>query len=128
MTRIEEYSDAFTAIEKAISLKPDYPQAWNAKGDVLINLEKLNGAIEAYNMTIKIIPDNDAYEIPRLGKIKYKALNKKGLAFVRNQQFKEAAAEFEKALSIDSNSYATWMNKGLAEVRIGELDRSAKGI
>ncbi len=113
---------------KAISFKPDYPQAWNTKGEVLTNLGEINEAIKAYNVTIEIISNQEAHEIPRLGKIKYKALNKKGLAFVRIEQFKEAAAEFGKALDIDPNSHATWRNKGLAFVRIGKLEESLKAF
>ena len=114
LSMLEKYSEAFTTIEKAIKIKPDYPQAWNTKGEVLTNLGEINEAIKAYNVTIEIISDQEAHEIPRLGKIKYKALNKKGLAFFRIEQFKEAAAEFGKALDIDPNSHATWMNKGLS--------------
>ena len=41
---------------------------------MLTNLGKIDGAIKAYNVTLEIISDQEAYEIPRLGKIKYKAL------------------------------------------------------
>jgi hypothetical protein len=49
--------EAIDAFSKAISLKPDFVEAYNNMGNALKDQEKLDEAIEAYNKAISLKPD-----------------------------------------------------------------------
>ena len=49
--------EAIEAYNKALSIKPDYADAYNNMGNALKEQGKLEEAIEAYNKAISIKPD-----------------------------------------------------------------------
>ena len=60
--QIGKLDKAIVAFKKAISIKPDYADAYNNMGNALKGQGKLEEAIEAYNKVLSIKPDYaDAY-------------------------------------------------------------------
>ena len=59
--QIGKLDEAIDAFKKAISIKPDYADAYNNMGNVLGEQGKLEEAIEAYNKALTIKPDTEAY-------------------------------------------------------------------
>ena len=55
--QIGQLDDAILAFQKAISIKPDYADAYNNIGNVLKEQGNLKEAVEAYNKAISIKPD-----------------------------------------------------------------------
>ena len=49
--------EAIEAYNKALSIKPDYAEAYNNMGNALKEQGKLEEAIEAYNKALSIKPD-----------------------------------------------------------------------
>jgi tetratricopeptide (TPR) repeat protein len=51
------YQEALAAYDKAIELKPDYPEAWFNKGNTLAELKRPEEALAAYDKAIELKPD-----------------------------------------------------------------------
>jgi Flp pilus assembly protein TadD len=52
----------------------------------------------------------------------------KGVAYFRNQQFKEAKAEFQKMTDLAPDHPMGWANLGSAEFRLGEIDQAEEHL
>ena len=53
----DKFDEAVEAYDRALSLKPDYFEAYNNKGNALKDQGKLEEAISSYKKAIKIKPD-----------------------------------------------------------------------
>ena len=86
--------DAILAFQQALSIKPDYAEAYNNMGNALKEKGKLAEAIEAFNKALSFKPDYaDAY-------------NNMGNALQDQGKLEEAIQAYTKALSIKPD-YAT---------------------
>lgn len=124
-----EYDRALAIFEAAVSIKPDYPEAWSNKGVALGNLGRHSEAIEAYNKAIKINPNSK------------KTWLNKGIALVHLNCYDKAIEAFNKAIEIlfdfdeslheqgfahvnlDSN-YEALSYKGIALNYLGQYDKA----
>jgi tetratricopeptide (TPR) repeat protein len=80
--------EAITAYDKAISIKPDYFEAYNNMGVTLHDQGKLEDAIEAYNKTLNLKPDYaDAH-------------NNMGTALKDQGKLDQAVEAYNKALNL----------------------------
>ena len=62
MARTYDYSDAIADLEEAIRILPDIPQLYYDLGNLLCLSEQPVGAMENYDMAIKLYPSmGDAY-------------------------------------------------------------------
>jgi hypothetical protein len=89
MARTKYYSEAIRYFQKALAVRPHFPQARNSLGKVLLDLGKKDEAIEQFRLATRLRPDYSMYHY-NLGI----ALEKKG---DRNT----AINEFEEALRLD---------------------------
>ena len=80
--------EAIEAYNKAISIKPDYSNAFTNMGVVLKDQGKLDEAIEAYKKAIVVNPDSAPTH------------NNMGVVFKEQGKLEEAIEAFNKALSI----------------------------
>ena len=80
--------EAMKAYEKAISIKPDYAEAFYNMGNALKDQGKLKEAMEAFNKAISIKPDYA------------EVYNNMGNAFKDQGNLEEAIVAYEKAISI----------------------------
>ena len=80
-------------------------------------------AVKSFDKVAQIITDEEAANIPRQAKIKYEALSNKGLALVQLQNYEDAVKVFDKAISIKSDIFSLWINKGLALVPLKNIQR-----
>jgi len=88
------------AYTKAITLKPDYAEAYSNMGNVLKNQGKLDEAVEAYTKAISIKPDNTA------------AYNNMGNALKDQGNLEEAIKAYNKAISIHPDYAEAYSNMG----------------
>ena len=90
-----------TAIEsynQAISIKPDFAEAFYNMGLVLTNQNKLNKAINAYKKVISISPNYpDTY-------------NNMGVALTKLSKFDEAIEAFKKAIALNADYVEAYNN------------------
>ena len=105
--RIDETIKAY---KKALSIKPDYAEAYNNMGNALKEQGKLDEAIKAYKKALSIKPDYpEAYY--NMGT----ALNEQG-------KLDEAIKAYKKALSIKPDYAAAYNNMGNALQDQGRLE------
>ncbi|MEP0404687.1 MAG: tetratricopeptide repeat protein, partial [Lentilitoribacter sp.] len=94
--------EAIEAYNKALAIKPDYPEAYNNKGIALEDQGKLEEAIEAYNKALAIKPDNaDAYY-------------NMGNTLKDQGKLGEAIEAYNKALAIKPDYAEAYDNMGIA--------------
>ena len=66
--------EALSSYDRAIALNPDFAQAWNNKGNVLLTSGSVEAAIECYDRAIAIEPGyamalrNRAMALARMGR------------------------------------------------------------
>jgi tetratricopeptide (TPR) repeat protein len=56
---LKRYDEALTHYDKALSLKPDYAEAWSNMGNTLSNLKRFDEALAHYDKALSIKPDID---------------------------------------------------------------------
>jgi tetratricopeptide (TPR) repeat protein len=100
--QIGQLDDAILAFQKALSIKPDYAEAYNNIGNALKDQDKMKEAIEAYNKALSIKPD---YAEP---------FNNMGNALRDQGRLNEAIKVYKKALSIKPDYAEAYNNMGIA--------------
>jgi predicted TPR repeat methyltransferase len=99
-------------ITKAITVQPDYVEAYSNLGNTLKALGKLNEAVVCYNKAIAIKPDYA------------EAHSNLGAALQELGEFDGAAASFSKAIAIKPDYAEAYSNLGLALQELGKLDEA----
>jgi tetratricopeptide (TPR) repeat protein len=94
---------AITAYNKAIALKADYYMALNNRGAAKLNKNEIAGAINDFEAALEIKKD---YVL---------AMNNLASAYIKKKDFKTAADWCNKALIIDENAAACYINRGIAK-------------
>lgn len=133
---LNRYSEALTAYNKAIEMRPDYWEAWKDKGKALYELKKYREALAAYDQAIQLQPNfleawvGRGYTLNQLQQYQEAissfetalkiqpnisdAWKGKGDALLNSQRYEEAVATYEKAVQLQPNFYEAWYNRGWA--------------
>ncbi len=136
LNNIGRYSEAVDSYDKAISLKPDYADAWYNRGNALSNLGQHTEATTSYDKAIAINPDFNGAWINRgcafdalrryeeavnsydraiaIDPYDFRALSNRGVALLELRRYEEAADSFDKAIVINPNSAIVWYFCGVA--------------
>ncbi|MFM7907517.1 MAG: tetratricopeptide repeat protein, partial [Microcystis sp.] len=109
----KEYEQAIASYDRALEIKPDYPEAWNGRGVALHNLGRFEEAIASYDRALEIKPDY------------HQAWNNRGFALDDLGRFEQAIASYDRALEIKPDYHEAWNNRGCA---LGNLGRYAEAI
>lgn len=130
----KDYEKALEFYDKAVTIKPDYHQAWYNRGNALDELKRYQEAIESYDKAVAIKPD-DAYawhnRSNSLGNLKrykeaiesfdkaiaikpdfHQAFYNRGNSLKNLKRYKEAIESFDKAIVIKPDFYQAWNNRG----------------
>jgi tetratricopeptide (TPR) repeat protein len=105
--------EAFSHLETAVRLKPDYVPARSNLGNAFARMGRWPEAIAEYQTALRIQPDS------------VKAHNNLGNALLNVGRFQEALAEFQTALATDPDSAQVHNNLGSA---LSNLGRFAEAI
>ena len=114
--QIGQYKDAIRAFQTAISIKPDYADAYNNMGNALKDLGSLEEAIRAFNKAISIKPDYAD------------ALYNMGNALKDLGRLEEAIRAFSKAISIKPDYADAYNNMGNALKDLGRLEEAIQAF
>lgn len=136
--RFEEAAEAFT---KAISLKPDFSEAYSNLANCMVALERPGEALKSFDRALAIKPDADDYynrgiALEKLGRFE-EAINSydkaimakprfaeayanRGKALKESGQFARALDSLNEAIAIDPNSADAFYNRGIV---LNELDK-----
>ncbi|MDJ0743339.1 MAG: tetratricopeptide repeat protein [Xenococcaceae cyanobacterium MO_167.B27] len=108
----EKFEEAIAAFDQAVSIKPDFVEAWTnkgfAQGKLGRHLEKFSSCARATH----IAPDFA------------EAWNCRGLARGDLRQYELALIEFDKAIAVDEDFYNGYFNKGQVLLKLGKLEES----
>jgi tetratricopeptide (TPR) repeat protein len=108
----KNYSEALYAYDKAITMEPDYFEAWNGKADALNRAQQFNDALNASDRVIILKPDYVPGWINR-GYILYNL----GL-------YDEELKAYETAITLDPASPEAWFNKGYSLAGMKRYDEA----
>ena len=57
LASLERHDQAVAAYDKALALKPDLPEAWLGRGNVLASLKRHDQAVAAYDRALMLKPN-----------------------------------------------------------------------
>ena len=109
---LQQFDLSIEAFNKAISIKPDYAEAYYNLGAVLKEYRKFEEAIEAYKKAISIKPDFA------------EAFNRLGIIFKAQGKLVNAVDAYTKALSIQPNFADASYNMGLTLIEQGKFEQA----
>ena len=101
--------EASVSIERALELEPDSGEVWRVAGNVRLDLDRENEALDAYRRAIAIDPD-DAW-----------AMNNLGLVLIRQGRWDEALGPLARATELRPGVGVFQNNLGAALERTGYL-------
>jgi tetratricopeptide (TPR) repeat protein len=108
----KNYSDAIHVYDKAITIEPDYFEAWNGKADALNRAQQFTEALEVSDRVLVLKPDyiqgwiNRGYILYNLGR------------------YDEELKAYETAITLDPASPAAWFNKGYSLAGMKRYDEA----
>ena len=107
-----KHKEAAELLEEAIAIDPSFSEGWATLGFVQKAQGNINGAIQAYAMSLSLVPDN-CYCHYNLGN----ALSQVG-------RFDEAIAAYGQALALNSQFPEALTNLGSAFLEVGEYQKA----
>ncbi len=88
--------------EQAIALKPDNPEAYNARGNILLSLTRCDAALANFDKAIEFKPDYP------------QAYNSRGNALQALSRLEEAVASYDTAIALKPDYASAYSNRGNA--------------
>jgi tetratricopeptide (TPR) repeat protein len=98
----ERLDTALQNCERAIALKPDYPEAYNARGNILLRLMRNDDAVTSFDKAIELKPDYP------------QAYNSRGNALQALRRFEDAVESYDTAIALKPDYAAAYSNRGNA--------------
>jgi len=143
---VQAHSDAVTAYDRALALRPDLAEAWLGRGYVHTELKQHNEALAAYEQALALRPDlaeawlgrgnvhvelkqhNDALAAydralalrPDLAE----AWLGRGSTFFERAQYDEALFAYERAVALKDDFAKPWFRCGMVFVELNQYDRA----
>lgn len=108
---LKKYNDALTCYEKALELRPKYIEALYNKGLTLAAIGNHDKAIESFNQSIELNPNDDVG-----------IWNSKGLSFNALGQYNEAIECFDTAIKLNP-SHTEALNNNNKDIAISNLTK-----
>jgi tetratricopeptide (TPR) repeat protein len=102
LQKLNRLDEALASLNSAISLKPDYAEAFYNRGIVLQQLDQPNAAIDDYDRALFLKPDY------------FQAYSNRGIALTVLRRNAEAVASFDQALVVKPNYVEAYSNRGKA--------------
>jgi tetratricopeptide (TPR) repeat protein len=88
--------------EQAIALKPDWPQAYTTRGNILLKLKRYGDAAASFDKAIELKSDDP------------QPYNSRGNALQALRRFEEAVESYETAIALKADYAAAYSNRGNA--------------
>jgi Flp pilus assembly protein TadD len=111
-TEKKEYDSAVTAYTSAISLDPNYEDAFISRAKAFFNKRQIDKAIEDCTKVVSINPNNGAGFFIR------------GLMLPLKKQHAEAITDFSNAIKLKYNLEVAYENRGKSHVSLEEYDNA----
>lgn len=127
LVKAEDYPGAIASFDHAISLEPEYFEAWDSKADALNRAGEYNDALMASEKSLEINPDYVRGWINRgqiLYNIGYYYEDIKGDPDKAEEYYLEQLHAFEQALRIDPDNTEAHFNRGYALAGMKRYDEA----
>jgi tetratricopeptide (TPR) repeat protein len=109
----QQYVEAIASYTKAISIFPDFSQAYYDRGVTYANMGNYDAAIVDLDKSITLYPDySGAYYF-------------RGFAYHSKRDFRKAIIDYTKSLELDPSFYAAYINRALAYEAVGDKTSAA---
>ena len=108
----EKHEKAIRHYSRALELKSDYVDAYNARGGAYVMTGKIEQAIKDFNMTIKLKPDY------------FVAYFNRGSVHRNDGRYEQALKDFEKVIELKPNVYVGYSGRGAIHRLKGDFDRA----
>jgi tetratricopeptide (TPR) repeat protein len=108
----KNYSEALRVYDMAITLEPNYFEAWNGKADALNRAQKFTEALEASDRVLILKPDYVSGWINR------------GYILYNLGRYDEELKAYETAITLDPASPSAWFNKGYSLAGMKRYDEA----
>ena len=108
----KNYTTAIGAYEEAISLAPDYYEAWNGKADALNRAQQFSDALAASDKTLSL---NSGY---------VQGWINRGYILYNLGRSDDELKAYEKAISLDPSNPDAWFNKGYSLAGMKRYDEA----
>jgi len=106
---LKRYKDALNCIDQSLSLQPNYAEAYNLKGRILMQNGQEIEALEFLDRAIELKPD---YKESYLDK---------GSVFFSLKSYRDAAEQYQKAIELDPLYAEGYFNLGSCYMMLGEM-------
>ena len=110
--REEKHEKAIKHYSRALELKPDYVDAYNARGVVYAMRGKIDHALKDFSMVIKLKPDYFAAYLNRGG------------VHRNDGRYEQALKDFDKVIELQPSVYVGYSNRGEVYHLKGDFDRA----
>ncbi|MFM6878786.1 MAG: tetratricopeptide repeat protein, partial [Microcystis panniformis] len=97
---LENYEQALTVINQAISLVPNNPNSYNEKYGVLSELKRYDEGLAAITQAINLAPRAAWYY-------------NRGILYYNQQKYELALDDYNKAIELNPNHAGAYYNRGL---------------
>lgn len=114
LLRLLEASSAQSAFDQAIKIKPDFYEAWYARGGALMRQEKYAEAIESFKKATEYNPNSDA------------SWRQLGNAFYYSKQYPEAQSAFARAIELKPDDFILYVFQGVVLREAGSYPEAIK--
>jgi predicted O-linked N-acetylglucosamine transferase (SPINDLY family) len=106
------FTQALASYDRALEMKPEFPDALNARGIMLQRLGRHGEALASLDFALKLRPDFA------------EALNNRGTALKHLGRFDEAFESYDRALALSPDFVDALNNRGGALKDVGRLDEA----
>ncbi|MFN8207060.1 MAG: tetratricopeptide repeat protein [Bacteroidales bacterium] len=102
--------EALAELNKAVELQPDFAEAIDQRGMVLLQLGKFSKAIRDFNRVIELMPGSAEY------------YNHRGVANYCIRQFELALRDYTLAIQMDPSFARAYYNRGILNLETGDKE------
>ncbi len=110
--KLGNFQEAIAAYNRAISINPQYTDAYNDRGVIRSALGSLSEGIKDFEQAVQINPQHST------------AYVNLGIARLNLKDYKQAITNFDQALQINSNIAHAYLNRGKAYFYLGKKEKA----
>jgi len=113
---INEYEEAITFFDKALTVIPDHPDFLIGKGDVHYAMGQFDEAFRLYQQATLVDPDN------------FRAWLQSGIALLKMGRYGEALDIFTRIQPLNEYDGERWLAQGIALTHLGRPEEAAASL